>query len=156
MITGDNRRTANKIAESLGIDEVLAEVKPSDKSDKIKQLQSEGYKVAMVGDGINDAPALATSDLGIAVGGGSDVAVETGDITIMSDNLMNVYRAVSLSRATIKNIKQNLFWALIYNTLGIPVAALGFLNPVIAGGAMAFSSVSVVSNALRLKKWRFE
>jgi len=156
MITGDNRKTANKIAELLGIDEVLAEVKPSDKADKIKQLQSEGYKVAMAGDGINDAPALATSDLGIAVGSGSDVAVETGDITIMSDNLMNVYKAVSLSRATIKNIKQNLFWALIYNTLGIPVAAFGFLNPVIAGGAMAFSSVSVVSNALRLKKWRFE
>lgn len=156
MITGDNQRTASAIAASLGIDEVMAEVKPSDKSDKIKQLQSEGYKVAMVGDGINDAPALAISDLGIAVGSGSDVAVETGDITIMSESLMNVYKAVSLSRATIRNIKQNLFWALVYNTVGIPIAAFGFLNPVIAGAAMAFSSVSVVSNALRLKKWHFE
>jgi Cu+-exporting ATPase len=153
MITGDNKNTAEKIAEMVGISEVFAEVKPADKAEKIKQLQNSGMSVAMVGDGINDAPALAVSDIGIAVGSGSDIAVETGDITIMNENLINVYRAIKLSRATVTNIKQNLFWAFIYNTVGIPVAAAGFLNPIIAGAAMAFSSVSVVSNALRLKKW---
>ncbi|MDY6822082.1 MAG: HAD-IC family P-type ATPase, partial [Deferribacterota bacterium] len=156
MITGDNRTTALNIAKSLGIDEVIASVKPMDKSNKIKELQSKAGKVAMVGDGINDAPALAASDVGIVVGNASDIAVETGDIIIMNENLMNVYKAIKLSKSTIKNIKENLFWALIYNTLGIPISAFGFLNPIIAGAAMAFSSVSVVTNALRLKRWRYE
>ncbi|MDY6822015.1 MAG: heavy metal translocating P-type ATPase, partial [Deferribacterota bacterium] len=138
MITGDNRTTALNIAKSLGIDEVIASVKPLDKSNKIKELQSKVGKVAMVGDGINDAPALAASDVGIVVGNASDIAVETGDIIIMNENLMNVYKAIKLSKATIKNIKENLFWALIYNTLGIPISAFGFLNPIIAGAAMAF------------------
>jgi len=154
MITGDNKKTAEKIAEMVGINNVFAEVKPADKAEKIKQLQDNGINVAMVGDGINDAPALAVSDIGIAMGSGSDIAVETGDITIINESLINVYKAVKLSRATIKNIKQNLFWAFIYNIIGIPVAAIGFLNPIIAGSAMAFSSVSVVSNALRLRKWQ--
>ncbi len=154
MITGDNKKTAEKIAAMVGINNVFAEVKPADKAEKIKQLQNNGINVAMVGDGINDAPALALSDIGIAMGSGSDIAVETGDITIINENLINVYKALKLSRATIKNIKQNLFWAFIYNIIGIPVAAAGLLNPIIAGSAMAFSSVSVVSNALRLRKWQ--
>jgi len=161
MLTGDNERTAKAIASQLGIDSVIAGVLPHEKSGKIKSLQKKGKVVAMIGDGINDAPALAAADIGIAIGSGTDVALETGSIVLIKNDVRDVITAIDLSAYTVRKIKQNLFWAFAYNAALIPIAAGALfpstgllLNPMIAGGAMALSSVSVVSNSLLMKRYK--
>ncbi len=152
MLSGDNRRTAEAIGQSLGIDQVIAEVLPSDKAQVIRELQNHRKVVAMVGDGVNDAPAIATADIGIAIGSGSDVAKETGGIILVRNDVRDVVAGIALSRATMRTIKQNLFWAFIYNSIGVPIAALGYLNPIIAAAAMALSSLTVIVNSALLRR----
>lgn len=161
MVTGDNEKTANAIAKNIGIDRVVADVLPQQKAEKVKELQNEGKKVLMVGDGINDAPALASADIGMAIGSGTDIAMESADIVLMRSDILDVVGAIQLSKKTMTNIKENLFWALIYNGIGIPIAMGGLhlfggplLNPMLAALAMSFSSVSVLLNALRLKTFK--
>jgi Cu+-exporting ATPase len=156
MLTGDNFKTARAIGRQVGIPDknIIAQVLPENKAAKVKELQSENKIVAMVGDGINDAPALAVSDIGFAIGSGSDIAIESGDIALMNNSLQTIVTAILLSKKTMQKIRQNLFWAFIYNVIGIPIAALGMLSPVIAGAAMSFSSVSVVTNSLSLKRFK--
>jgi len=156
MMTGDNERVAQAIAKQLGIDRTLASLLPWEKTEQVRKLQDAGNVVAMVGDGINDAPALAQADIGIAIGSGSDIAKETGGIILMKDDIMGVTRSIKLSKATMRKIKQNLFWALAYNTAGIPIAALGLLNPIVAAAAMAFSSISVIGNSSLLRRFKFD
>jgi Cu+-exporting ATPase len=151
LLTGDNNLSAKDISDKVGFDSFNSEVLPGDKNKIVSEYQKDGRVVAMVGDGINDAPALAQSDIGIAMGTGTDVAIESADIVLISGDLNGVLKSINLSRLTLKTIKQNLFWAFIYNIIGVPLAALGFLSPMIAALAMSFSSVSVVSNSLRLK-----
>ena len=153
MLTGDSRQSAERIAIELGIDDVVAEILPGEKSAAVSRMQEAGRTVAFVGDGINDAPALTVADLGMAVGSGTDVAIEAGDVVLMSADPATSVTAITLARQTFKVIRQNLFWAFAYNTAAIPLAALGFLNPMIAAAAMAFSSVSVVTNSLRLRRF---
>lgn len=161
MLTGDNKATAKAIGDSCGIDNVVAEVLPQDKEQQVRQLQQGGYRVAMVGDGINDAPALAKADVGVAIGAGTDIAIDSADVVLVKSSLLDIVKLIQLSRATMRNIKENLFWALIYNTIGIPLAAgvffslLGWrLNPMYGAAAMCFSSVCVVLNALRLRTFK--
>jgi Cu+-exporting ATPase len=154
MLTGDNEATARAIAEQAGIQTWKAGVLPQDKAAEVQRLKSNGQTVGMAGDGINDAPALAAADVSFAFASGADIAIEAADVTLMRNDLMSVADAISLSRATLSKIRQNLFFAFIYNALGIPLAALGLLSPVIAGAAMALSSVSVVSNSLLLRRWK--
>jgi P-type Cu+ transporter len=154
MLSGDNRATAEAIAAQVGITEVIAEVRPADKAATIRALQQAGQVVAMVGDGVNDAPALATADIGIAIGSGADVAKEAGDLLLLGNDLRDVVTAIGLSQATMTKIRQNLFWAFIYNSLGVPIAALGWLNPMLAGAAMALSSLSVIVNSSLLRNYR--
>jgi Cu+-exporting ATPase len=154
LLTGDNETTARAVAAEVGIDEVIAEVMPADKAGVVRRLQAEGRVVAMVGDGVNDAPALAQADLGLSIGTGTDVAIEASDLTLVSGDLRAAADAIRLSRATLRTIKQNLGWAFGYNLAAVPLAAIGLLNPVIASLAMVFSSLSVVSNALRLRRFK--
>jgi Cu+-exporting ATPase len=156
MISGDNQGSATSVGNQLGISQVYAQVLPEDKANIVAQLKRAHGLVAMVGDGINDAPALAAADIGIAMSSGTDVAIHAAGITLMRGDPALVADAIEISRRTYAKIRQNLFWAFVYNVVGIPLAALGLLSPVIAGGAMALSSVSVVSNALLLKRWRPE
>lgn len=154
MLTGDNEAAAAEIGREAGVTRILAKVLPADKAREIESSRAAGHIVGMVGDGINDAPALAAADVSFAIGAGTDVAIQTADVTLMRSDLTGVVDAIALSRATLAKVRQNLFFAFFYNVLGIPLAALGMLNPVVAGAAMALSSVSVVSNSLLLRRWR--